>query len=366
MKHSIYLATMAALTFITASSVTTQAQAAQQAKNGKVKIFLLSGQSNMTGRGMQGGPEVPLEKQKHTLFHFVNKPENVKKYAYLIKGENPLKSEWAVRDDVFVTMGKWPHLKKGEDGHDAYKKHGKLGLFYGGRGNRNFGPELGIGHLLGNYYEDQVLLVKVSFGGNSLVRNFRPPSSGGKLGDKYPIVVQAVGDAIQHLPDIIEGYDKTAGYELVGLLWNQGLSDMNKEASAEYETNLVHFIKDIRKDLNAPNLKTVIGVTGNWGWDMADLKASIAQQAKKNPKFDKTKGQEWIESLRTIQEAQLAVSRREELRGTVGTAETRDFWRPRATFGGHGTEQHWCANGESYWLIGEAMGLEMVKLLKDD
>jgi len=50
-------------------------------------------------------------------------------------------------------------------------------------------------------------------------------------------------------------------------------------------------------------------------------------------------------------------------KGNVATAETRDFWRPRETHGGNGTEEHWNANGESYWLIGEAMAGEMLTLL---
>ncbi len=64
--------------------------------------------------------------------------------------------------------------------------------------------------------------------------------------------------------------------------------------------------------------------------------------------------------------AQLDVSKRPEFKGTVATAETRDFWRTRSEFGGHGTEEHWMANGQSYWLIGEAMASEMVKLLTAD
>jgi hypothetical protein len=71
-------------------------------------------------------------------------------------------------------------------------------------------------------------------------------------------------------------------------------------------------------------------------------------------------------AIRKVTRAQLAVSRRPEFKRTVATAETRHFWRPREEFGGHGTDTHWNANAESYWLIGEAMGREMVKLLEGD
>ncbi len=70
------------------------------------------------------------------------------------------------------------------------------------------------------------------------------------------------------------------------------------------------------------------------------------------PAFDDS---EWMEAI--------AVARRPEFKGAVACAETRDFWRPREKFGGDKQGNHWHGNGESYWLIGEAMGKEMVKLL---
>jgi alpha-galactosidase len=61
----------------------------------------------------------------------------------------------------------------------------------------------------------------------------------------------------------------------------------------------------------------------------------------------------------------LAVSKRPEFKGSVAATETRDFWRPVDQFGGRAPEGiHWNTNGESFWLIGEAMGRDMVKLLK--
>lgn len=58
-----------------------------------------------------------------------------------------------------------------------------------------------------------------------------------------------------------------------------------------------------------------------------------------------------------------AVAKRPEFSGTVAFAETRGFWRPQEKFGGNKQGNPWHANGESYWLIGEAMGSAMVKLL---
>jgi len=315
-------------------AATVMADDAKVAK-GPVKIFLLSGQSNMTD-------------QKATLVRYIMEPQNVEKYKFLYSGSEKTPSGWTVRDDVFITIGEWPH-----DG-TAYRKHGGLAPYYGGFRNNGFGPELGIGHALGDYYDEPVLLVKVSFGANSLAGNFRPPSSGGQLGDKYPLVVESVRDAIAHLPEIVPGYDKERGYEIVGFFWNQGLSDTGAEYADEYEKNLVNLIKDLRKEFKTPNMKVVIGVTGNYGWDLADLLRGQKTQEQK----DAVAAQ-----YRKVTDAQVAVSRRPEFKGSVATAETRDFWRPQEQYGGNKQGYHWHGNGESYWLIGEAMGREMVRLL---
>jgi len=300
-----------------------------------VKIFIVSGQSNMTGRGALGEFNKPAADQKATLVRYILEPQNVEKYKSLYKDVEKKGRSWTVRDDVFITMGDWPH-----DGKEGHGKHGGLGPHYGGFRNRGFGPELGIGHALGDYHDETVLLVKVTFGANGLSNNFRPPSSGGTLGDKYPLVIKAVNDAIEHLPEIIPGYQKETGYEIAGFFWNQGESDGSPEASAEYEQNMANLITDLRKEFKAPDMKAVIAVTGFGG-----------------------RGAEGEGQLKVIA-AQLAVPLRPEFKGTVATVETRDFWRPVEQFGsGGGGGIHWNGNGESYWLMGEAMGREMVKLL---
>jgi hypothetical protein len=319
-----------------------------------VRIFLLSGQSNMTGRGTLGDFRKPPADQKATLLRYIMEPENVEKYKFLYHGPEKTRDGWTVRNDVFITMGDWPHAKPGEAGFDNYRKHGGLSPHYGGFRNGGLGPELGIGHVLGDYYEEPVLLVKVAFGANSLGGNFRPPSSGGTLGDKYPLVVKAVRDAIEHLEKIVPGYHKEQGYEITGFLWNQGVHDMNDKFAGEYEKNLTNLIKDLRRDLKAPAMKTVVAVTGNGGWDLAEMLQWKKTQAEKDAV---------AAPMRKVTDAQLAVSKLPEFKGTVATTETRDFWRPQAEYGGNKQGVHWHGNGESYWLIGEAMGRDMVKLL---
>lgn len=344
------------------------ADAAEPVK-GPVKIFLLSGQSNMTGRGALGELTRPAADQPATLVRYIKDPKHIARYGFLYAGPNKTSSGWTIRDDVFITLGPWPHLQPGEAGYDRARKHGGLGPYYGGRRMNGFGPELAIGHLLGEYFDQPVLLVKVSFGGNSLAGNFRPPSSGGKVGDKYPLVIKAVQQAIEHLPQIVPGYTPQQGYELVGFFWNQGLNDQSFKHSQQYQANLVNLIDDVRKDLNAPRLRTVVAVTGNWGPGTERYRTHLAGYAKSQEipvdQFMKQRGSELLESLMAIRKAQRAVSNLPQFKDTVATADTCDAWRPREKFGGRGTWQHWNANGESYWLIGEAMAKQMIKLLDE-
>jgi hypothetical protein len=86
-------------------------------------------------------------------------------------------------------------------------------------------------------------------------------------------------------------------------------------------------------------MKAVVAITGWGGWDTAD---------------------KWRNMVR---DAQAAISKQPEFVGNVATTETRDFYRPQEKFGGNNQAIHWHGNGESYWLMGEAMGRDMVKLL---
>ena len=207
---SIALTALALSSFATVSAAEASTPKPVDMKK-PVKIYLLSGQSNMTGRANLGDLNKPAADQKATLVRFIMEPQNVEKYKSLYKKDERKIRTWAVRDDIFITAGDWPHEKKEGQG-----KHGGVRPGYGGFRNKGFGPELGIGHILGDFHAEPVLLVKVAFGANSLAGNFRPPSSGGKLGDKYPLVIKAVTDAIEHMPEIVPGYQKETGYEIAG------------------------------------------------------------------------------------------------------------------------------------------------------
>ena len=74
---------------------------------------------------------------------------------------------------------------------------------------------------------------------------------------------------------VYPGYNTEAGYELSGFVWFQGWNDMvagsvypNRGQPGSYDSyskNFAHFIRDVRKDLKAPDLPFVIGVMGAGG-----------------------------------------------------------------------------------------------------
>ena len=106
----------------------------------------------------------------------------------------------------------------------------------------------------------------------------------------------------------------------------------------EYEQNLVNLIKDVRKEFKAPNLPVVIGeLTGPW----VDAPG------------------EWA----TLRKAQAAAAARPEFKGNVLFVPTRDFVRPAKESPNPSHGHHEFGNAETYFLVGDALGKGMVKLL---
>ncbi len=160
-----------------------------------------------------------------------------------------------------------------------------------------------------------------------------------KVGEYYTRmhaeVKEALGNAAKEFPSL-EGRE----LEITGFIWFQGWNDMfNKDALAEYETNLTHLIKDVRKEYNKPKLPVIIGELGNGG-----------------PKAGK--------NMLAIRAAQKAAAARKEFDGTVKFVSTTAFARPKEDSPNVGHGHHWFGNAESYFLIGDALGRTMVELRK--
>jgi alpha-galactosidase len=117
------------------------------------KVFILAGQSNMEGVGTVEGD------QKGTLRHLVTDPTTAPRYKHLIDE----KGAWVVRDDVWVRCLPL----------EVPKRKGPLTVGFGAS-PRHIGPEFGFGLVVGEALDQQVLLIKIAWGGRSLAKNFRP------------------------------------------------------------------------------------------------------------------------------------------------------------------------------------------------
>jgi len=298
--------------------------------NGRLKILILAGQSNMVGFGqLAGGPG--------TMEAYLK--SNPKAYGHLVdKDGKPI-----VRNDVWIVNLSY----KGKE------QQGWLTTGYGASPD-HIGPEYGFGFVVGDYFEDPVLLIKCAWGGRSLYKNFLPPSAAdypppkadGDTGFQYAEILRHVREITGNLKKYFPAYSGR-GYEIVGFGWHQGWNDRINPAAVEaYESNMEHFIKDIRRDLGIDRLPFVIANTGMGGW-------TIPETARYKQRVEK------------LMAAQLALAdpkRHPEFKGNVAAVETRDFQRPREESPSR-QDYHWYRNWETFYLIGKSMGEAMVDLL---
>ena len=148
-----------------------------------------------------------------------------------------------------------------------------------------------------------------------------------------------IADAKKVLAELDKYYPGATGVRGRGLLLLAGREGLRqRRACGRYEQNLVRFIKQLRKDFNAPNAKFVLATLG-----------------------ESTKGSGGNGGM--VLEAHLAVDgnsgKYPEFKGNVATV----YSNPMAQ-GGSGNG-HYGGKAEVYMDVGEAMGKAMVELLKD-
>ncbi len=299
-----------------------------------VKVFILAGQSNMEGQGFIAAD--PKRNGGKGALEFLVKDASTKaKFAPLVDAAG----KWRVRDDVFISY---------------LQRKGPLTVGYGAK-ETQMGPELGIGWVTGDAFKEPVLLIKCAWGGKSLAVDFRPPSAGKppySLGEKndaalvqdpailgkyYRETLALTKAALTQVKTLVPGSD--GKYEIVGFGWHQGWNDrVTQTFNDEYEKNMAHFIRDIRRDLGVPKLPFVIGETG------------MGADADSHPRAV------------SLRRAQAAVVEYPKFKGNVAFVGTKSFWREKEV-SPSSQGYHWNTNAETYWLIGEAMGHAMLKLL---
>jgi hypothetical protein len=299
-----------------------------------IKVFVLAGQSNMQGHskismGKDGDLDYAAEQEQ---------------FAYLKKN-----GQWNERDDV------WYYHKDGKDVVTKSKLQPGLGA------NGGVGPELAFGHVMGEHFDEPVLLIKCAWGGQAIGMTFRPPSSGlpdyweekfegakkkqpdltvdefkERFGTRYRQVLSEVEAVLSNLEKEFPEY-KGQGYEIAGFLWHQGWNDgCDKQFTQEYETNMTHFIADMRKDLGNENLPFVIATSGMGGPGAKGVAGGLGKN---------------------IEPAQIAAAEKYDHCVAV---PTRHFQINKPG----GQVSHWYNSAESYCLVGDASGKAMIDILQ--
>lgn len=304
-----------------------------------VKVFILMGQSNMLGFGKINGGDGSLD---HAI-----------KTKGLYKHLQDDDGNWTTRKDVrnVFIMGKGFSLQT-NDWLTAEKGHG--------RGKGQIGPEVQIGSIMGELFEEPVMILKVCIGNRSLGWDLLPPSVKaydyeGKLQPGYGEIPATAGSGEKYegkewyagtqwdtdtgnakkvLEDLDTYYPGAKDYEVAGFFWWQGDKDMRNPAHfSNYEKHLVALIKDLRNEFKAPNAPFVsasLGQTkeGSTGGDGVILEAMKAVASDKYPEF----------------------------KGNVGFVYTHPLSKGGSSSG------HYSGNAETYMNIGNGMGRAMADL----
>ena len=258
-----------------------------------LKVFILAGQSNMEGHA------------EIRTFDYIGKDPLT---APILKEMRNPDGTPRVCDNVWMSYLTGPY-----DGSANGEGLGKLTAGFGARGDQptkmcgKIGPEFTFGIYMEKELKEPILIIKCAWGGRSLNTEFRPPSAGPyklpkqiqdvwdrhpqgahgipKLEDRkkwqdekdaasgvfYRMMVEHVKKVLADPKRVCPEYDEKAGYELAGFVWFQGFNDLVDGTTYpggnydEYSRLLAHFIRDVRKDLSAPQMPFVIGVLGVGG-----------------------------------------------------------------------------------------------------
>jgi len=308
-----------------------------------IKVFILLGQSNM----LDFGKATPEDKNG-TLTYAV---QTKNKYAHLVDDQG----NWTKRSDVRYVQVMHRNDKMSTLRNEWLTVKG------------NIGPELQFGHILGYALDEPVLVLKSCIGNRSLGWDLLPPGSKqfefeGKIYAGYkqsplswdkgtePVPIKwyagkqyddDIANAKRIMADIGAYYPGATRCEVAGFVWWQGHKDQNPAHAGRYEQNLVHLIKTLRRDFDAPDAKFVLATIAFNGWEL------------KGPGL-------------TVANAQLAVSGQTgtypEFAGNVKTVEARDYWRDKSV-SPTGAGYHYNHNAETYMDVGDALGRAMVELL---
>jgi Carbohydrate esterase, sialic acid-specific acetylesterase len=293
-----------------------------------LKVYLMSGQSNMQGFcNVKTFPAIEADPVTKPIYEKMVTPDGSPRMI----------------ENVWISTS----------GCSKDDSPGQLTVGYGGgRKGGNIGPELTFGIYMQEHLKEPILLIKPAWGGKSLCQDFRPPSAGihplhlkaqeemrkenkdttemdkeyaENTGKYYRMMIAHAKTVLADIKKVYPAYDASQGYELKGFLWFQGENDFGQQDTYpnpgepggfdEYSRLLACLIRDVRKELNAPKMNAVIGVLGFNG----ELETKRFRQIE-----DKH-----IPWLREFRKAMAAPADMPEFKGQVAAVSTQEFWDPR-------------------------------------
>ena len=296
-----------------------------------LKVYILAGQSNMEGQA------------KVETFDYIGDDPAT---APLLKEMRGPDGKPRVCENVWIS-----YLTGSPDRSTLGEGFGKLTAGYGARSNPKedggkIGPEFTFGITMDKAYDGPILIIKTAWGGKSLNTDFRPPIAGPyefneaqleNLEEAGQGLEQAKADKAAKTGPLLPADDRPrqegAGRPQAGrsgLRRQAGLRDRRfrlvpglerhgrrrhvpqpRQAGrryAKYSEWMADFIRDVRKDLDAPKMPFVIGVMGVGGPIGEDY----------NPRYKVTH-----ENFRT---AMAAPAKLPEFKGNVAAVRTGLYW----------------------------------------
>jgi carbohydrate esterase-like sialic acid-specific acetylesterase/PEP-CTERM motif-containing protein len=179
-----------------------------------VQVFILAGQSNMVGGNST--PHLPTEPFNYQL------PQEGILYSYDVREGQT----------VFISDG-WEALRPSVRGP-------------------TYGPEISFGQRINEAVDEPVAILKHAFSGTNLFGDWNPdePEAWRKV---YPEFISHTQRDLALLG--------TAGvdYEIAGMMWHQGESDMWAPVIDGYGDRLTDFVARVRQDIGAPDMPFYIG-----------------------------------------------------------------------------------------------------------
>lgn len=216
------------------------------ARRKKVNIVILAGGTN--AEGLASKEQLLSVIQNATM---ANMPSPYSDFY--------VNGEWAKRNDVFVS---YEQIRHGEWLHGPLTLNGRSF----GHNESTFGPEIGLGHVLGNVFDDPVVIVKAAWEKKSLGKDWRPPAASGMAGYEWYRMWNSLQYTIEHLSELLGEPKQRYRPQVKALIWFHGFDDLFRtDWRNEYEQNLELFVKDVREYLEEPLLPIVIGEIGGSG-----------------------------------------------------------------------------------------------------